>query len=806
MIVCNQDNISLHRLTCDVTGDTQMVAAMPENYTALSQNQSRIWQLSKVSNTNYHHMMQMLWRVGAHCRLDIVEQAFALVVKQFPILTCQIVERDGITYYHTQTFQSTNDKGCHGLPIAFEKIDLRHLNDHEIEGFLRHQLRQPFSEHSPLLLRPFMLQLSHQQTLICIQIHRLLMDENAYHLFNRWLWRFYSQLLPVPILAGQAGACQQVSDTDAMPLPEVTPQYSFRDLNLWEQQMLHNGVGEQHLAYWRENLGGALPLAGLPNDAHRIGGKSEYGCYQVTLLQGLTRRLLSFKQQHSVRTSVVLLAALKALLYRYTGQEDIVVGTPTKGPSLRMKEDFGQFSNILPMRSCMSDALTFRLLLKQLAQTVEKGNAHGDYPLMSLVKDAVVGCYAPFSAFFQVTFNYHFDKKFLPRLSQFDVLDSQLQQHLEQDIAIDVYKGEDSYTLQFRYNGKKYLQDSIARFAEHFMQLLDNLITSPHLAIATVPCMSKSELQQVQLGFNYTQQSLPPQTSFDGFLKQQVADNPHGQAVICDGGGISYEQLNVKANQLADELLFYGIEHRTNVAICLPRSIDLIVAVFATIKVGAAFVLLEPQTQVATKQYILDDVKAKLLVTIGSLQTDLPDSKCRRFLIDQNRAKLALSQQHEPVLKRAIEATDLCQIAYQQQRHEAKPIGIKINHHNLINLAVALDVYEKVTPRGGYWGWQGVFDVRQSALALGQLVLGHGCVMLSERVCEDNQIQEQLVDVFEYRVGDKGVVFVAGVERCNRHAHDNHDGENQQTVINHRSATANHAGVRVRLWHQKNSR
>ena len=740
----DSSSTSVNSTPVNSTQQPTELSAVSSNLTALSLNQQRIWNMAKLAGSSAQQLVQMVWRVGSHCQLDTVERAFNLVLKQFPILTCQVIERDSIAYYCSHGFNQSLDSQGVVEQIRFTHKDLSHFDELALNRYLLNQLQNGFGASESYLIRPTIIKLADNQSLVLIQVHPVLMDDEAYQLFNRWLWRFYSQLLPVPALSAHAGAVTEFELPDDEPLQiEVTPQYSFADLNLWETQMLHNGLGESHLAYWRKALGGAIPLMNFPNDSHRIQGTHGFASHDTHLAQGLTRRLVNFKRQHSVKTSVVLLAALKVLLYRYSGQHDIVVGTPTKGPSLRMAEDFGQFSNILPIRSRLSDALTFKLLVSQLAQTAELGATHGDYPLLSLVKDSNIGCYAPFSAFLQVTFNYHYDQAHQPRLNQFDVLDAQLQQNLQQDIAIDIFKGKDDYHVQYRYNGKKYLRSTMVRFAEHFNEILDNLITNVHLPIADVSCMNSGELQQIQLGFNYTQQALPKVATISDLLKVQASENPIGQALLCDGKGISFEQLNIKANQLAHELLFYGIEFRTNVAICLTSSIDLVVAMLAVSKVGAAFVLVNPQVTKETKKYILCDSNVKLLLTNGDLLGECPEQselKCRHFLLDHNRAKLALSEQQDPILKRKTLPIDLCQIVYQNQLKETKPRGIKVNHLNLSNLAFSLQYHQLVDDSNGCIAWQDIFDYRQEAIALGQLLLGHSCLLLSDRVMTDNQV------------------------------------------------------------------
>lgn len=735
---------SLGESSINMAENLKHFSAVTANITPLSLNQQRIWNMAKLAGSNVQQVIQMSWRVGCHCQLDIIEQAFELLIQQFPILTCQVIEKDGVTYYqnYSQNNSVSVEQACKDIKFVYK--DFSHINEQQLNRYLLSQLQEGFTSKDNYLIRPAILQLADDQSLIFIQIHPVLMDDNAYQLFNRWLWRFYSQLLPVPVLSSHAGAVSEFSLPDDEPLmPEVTPQYSFRDLNQWEMQMLHNGLGESHLAYWRQALGGAIPLMGFPNDGHRIHGSQGFESYGTHLAQGLTRRMINFKRQFSVKTSVVLLGALKVLLYRYTGQQDIVVGTPTKGPSLRMNEDFGQFCNVLPMRARLSNALTFKLLVNQLAQTAELAATHGDYPLLSLVKDSQLGAYAPFSAFMQVTFNYHYDTALTPRLGQFDVIETRLQQNLQQDIAIDVYKGKDDYYIQYRYNGNKYLRATIVRFAEHFNELLDNLITSPQLPVAALTCLNGGELQQIQLGFNYTQQALPKVATLGELLKLQATQNPTGQALICEGKGISYEQLSIKANQLAHELQLFGIEFRTNVAICLASSIDLLVAILAVSKVGAAFALINPHSSQTTKMHILSDSKAKLLLTNGDLLSGFPDNaqlKCRQFLLDHNRAKLALSEQHDPLLKRQIQPLELCQIVYQQQLNHSQPRGIKVNHLNISNLAFSLKDEQLLAKNLGCWAWHDVFDYRQSAIALGQLLVGQSCLLLSDRVMADNQV------------------------------------------------------------------
>lgn len=684
--------------------------SIPAKYIPLSANQNSIWRRAKVhAQANQQQcglIMQMSWRVGRHCQLAVVKQAFELVLQKYPILTSRVTEIDGRAFYcplDSRTY------------IDFEVRDLRQLDDEHQRRYIEQHMSQSFDLQQDALIRPYFLRCAKQQTLIVIEAHQLLMDESAFLLFNQDLWRFYQQIL------------QGIT-------PNVQPQQAVRELNALELQLLHHR--SEDVVFWRCELAGAEPYINLPNDSHVIGhSRQGFAQHSVNIGPVLSAKVKRFKARVLKRTSIVLLAALKALLYRYTEQDELVVGLPTKGVGMRMPQDFGQFANTLPIRSLMSAELTFAVLLEQLAMTSDQCQKHGDQPMFDFFANSGerANC--------NVSFGYHIAKTTDLLLAQFDVKHTELNQSLLQHLALDVYKQDSDYHLCFRYDRSLYHDETVERMAKHYVQLLQQLIEQPNRPLSELICLSNEEQNDILQRFNHTELSGPnyqldSASSIVAQFEQLAVEKPFTQAILAQGTGISFEQLNIRANQLAHELIFHGIESRTRVAICLSSTIELFIAQLAVMKTGACFVLLEASLDDDVLSHRLSECRTRMLITETALVSQLPESiiaqsKYRLFYFDQNRAKLALSKQANPELERPIAPQDTCQILYVDEGKEAK--GLRLTHQAVINQGFYLDkqLHQLAYNYCGGWGWQNGCGLEQLR-ALSMLIFARTCHLLGE--------------------------------------------------------------------------
>ncbi|MEO0515666.1 MAG: amino acid adenylation domain-containing protein [Cyanobacteria bacterium P01_A01_bin.116] len=558
----------------------------------LSYAQKRQWVLAQLEPDSPFYNIPAAIRLEGDFSLPLLEESLTLLCDR----------HEGLR----TTFQSIEGEANLQIrPTLTPKVsyvDAR--NNERAESQITEQLiaesRKPFDLTTAPLMRVTVIRTGEQAYIVSLVLHHIIADAGSVDLLMREIVFVYSQLK----------AQESVVLT---PLP-----VQYVDYAAWQQRL----DTSQQLSYWQQQLADVPPLLSLPTDYPRPATQQfEGGSYRFTLTAQQTTALKQLSQQHNATVFMTLMAAFQSLLHRYSGAEDLVVGTPiAHRTQAELEGVLGMFVNTLVLRGDFSENITFTKLLQQVRATALEAYAHQDVPFEQVIDVLNIPRTWSHSPLFQVLFVWQAAK--LETTSAVDdltwsprPLDSNTTKvDLTLSMAEENTKESTQLSGKFEYRRDLFKQGTIESMAEAFCTLLDAIATSPEQRISDLPLVSDRQKQQLQQ-WNETARDYPTGLCLHQLFEQQVARSPQAQALITPTQTLSYQALNAQAHQLAEQLRAQGIGANSRVAICLDRSANLIIAILAVLKAGGAYVPLDPNYPSSRLAYILADAQVSSIIT-----------------------------------------------------------------------------------------------------------------------------------------------------------------------------------------------
>ncbi|HEX6288385.1 MAG TPA: amino acid adenylation domain-containing protein [Herpetosiphonaceae bacterium] len=490
-------------------------------------------------------------------------------------------------------------------PPPLPVVSLEQLTPDEQEAEVQRRVhaaaRQPFDlAHGPLL-RATLLRLSPTEHVLVLFLHHIIADG----------WSA-SILLRDTLAAYQALASGQPA---APVLPELPIQYA--DYAIWQRQSLQGALRERLLRYWQQ-LHPPLPQLDLPTDYPRPARRSSDGATAHVLLpHAAITALRELVADHDATLFMGLLAVWAGLLSRYTGQHDLLVGTPIAGRTRpKVAHLIGFFTNTLVLRLDLTGTPTFHELLHRVRQVCLAAYEHQDLPFEQLVEALPVARHGTDNPLFQVF--YALDNT--PELA-LEIPGLRLEPvtftatTVQFDLALSVRETAEAVTGSLSYRTDLFAPATIERLISHLLTLLNAVVADPCRPLAAVPVLTTAERQQILVEWNATAAAYPQDQCIHELVAAQAARTPDAIAVIFEGTSLTYAELDGRANQMAHYLQSLGVVPESRVAICLERSLDLVVGLLGVLKAGGAYVPLDPSHPPERLQFMLADAQAAVLVT-----------------------------------------------------------------------------------------------------------------------------------------------------------------------------------------------
>jgi amino acid adenylation domain-containing protein len=496
------------------------------------------------------------------------------------------------------------------------------------------------------------------------------------------------------------------------PLAELPLQYA--DFAHWQREWLQTEVLETQLTYWRQQLDGIARL-NLPTDRPNPTLPSYRGATQfLELSPSLSHGLEKLCQQQGVTLFMTLLAAFQTLLYRYTQQEDIVVGSPIANRNRSEIEGLiGFFVNTLVLRTDVSGNPTFQELLGRVREVTLGAYAHQDLPFEKLVEELHPQRALSRHPLFQVVFGFEnapMEALELPGLTlspltiDFKTTRFDLEFHLWdasggfRSLWGEEWKHSEGIRGVVVYNTDLFDAATITRMVGHFTTLLEGIVANPQTRVASLPILLDAERQQLLGQWNDTVADYPQNRCIHQLFEEQVKHNPNAIALIFDDNSLTYQELNSRSNQLAHYLQKQGVSFDVLVGLCVERSVEMIVGILAILKAGAAYLPLDPNYPQERLNFMLEDAQVSVLLTQQHLVERIGTQKLQVIGIDTDWNRITLESSEDPTSDVTIE--NLAYVIY-TSGSTGKPKGVAIPHKAVNRLVcntnyIKLDSSDKI--------------------------------------------------------------------------------------------------------------
>jgi amino acid adenylation domain-containing protein len=628
----------------------------------LSWAQERLWFLNQLEGDSATYNMPAAVKIAGDLDINALQQALSEIVHRHEILRTSIQTVNGtpIQVIHPQVTTSIN------------VVDLQQLLAPERETLLEQQIQLeasiPFNLENAPLIRCSLLQISAREYVLLLTMHHIVSDGWSMGIFISELSSLYAAFC--------AG--------DPSPLPALPLQYA--DFAVWQKRWLSGVVLETQLNYWRSQLQGSPELLQLPTDRPRPVVQTYHGRTQsFELNQDLTQKLQSLSAESGTTLFMTMLAAFVTLLYRYSGQSDILVGTPIANRNRNEIESLiGFFVNTLVLRTNFADNPSFENLLAQVRETTLQAYEHQDVPFEQVVEALQPQRSLSHSPLFQVMFvlqNVPMTEFELPgvTLTQLDG-DSTIAKF---DLTLSMSETDRGLVGEWEYNTDLFDGSTIERMTAHFQNLLSAIVANPAVTVGELALLSAAERHQLLVEWNDTAFEYPTDKCIHQLFESQVEKTPDAVAVVFEDQQLTYRELNQRANQLAHYLQTLGVRPEVLVGICVERSLEMVVGLLGILKAGGAYVPLDPHYPQERLSYMLEDAQVSVILTQQHLLEKLQQHQTQLVYLDTDWRLISQLNQDHPLT--AIQTTNLAYVIY-TSGSTGQPKGVMVAHQGLLNL------------------------------------------------------------------------------------------------------------------------
>ncbi|KAA3661228.1 MAG: amino acid adenylation domain-containing protein, partial [Chloroflexi bacterium] len=560
----------------------------------LSFAQQRLWFLEQLSPGNLFYNIPLAIRLTGSVDIAALQQSLHTIVQRHETLRTTFGEINGRPI---QQIAPT-------LTLDMPCTDLRHLPPDERESqahqLIEDEVKRPFNLATGPLIRANLLQLADNDHIALLTMHHIISDG--------WSLGVLIQEIAILYTAYTAG--------EPSPLPELPVQYA--DFAHWQRTQLQGETLNEQLDYWRQQLQHAPPILDLPTDHPRPAVQTASGATEIfELPANLGQSLTELSQQEGVTLFMTLLAAFQTLLYRYTGQTDISVGTPIANRTRAEIEGLiGFFVNTLVLRADLSDTPDFNELLSRVREVALGAYAHQDVPFEMLVETVQPKRNMSHTPLFQVMFvldNAPLGAMDLPGLKMESLAADTGAATF--DLTLTMRESADGLMGTIEYNTDLFNQETIQRMVGHYHTLLDGIVADPERPISELPLLTPAEQQQMLVDWNDTATPYPDNTTIHALIEQHAVERPDVTAVSLNTTTLSYAELNGRANQLAHHLIETGVTSGDIIGIATHRTPEMIVGILATLKAGAAYLPLDPSYPPERLAFMIEDAQPKAILS-----------------------------------------------------------------------------------------------------------------------------------------------------------------------------------------------
>ncbi|MFI7322850.1 amino acid adenylation domain-containing protein [Streptomyces venezuelae] len=654
----------------------------------LSYAQETLWFIDRLAPGRATYNVASGFRIRGALDTEALRGALRTVVERHEVL------RTALADTHTGVVQSVLATDDPRVRAALTVHDLSVAGDEAREerarSFAAERARVPFNLTEGPLWRADLARLGDDDHLLVLVVHHVVFDGWSSGVFSKELSAAYAALS-----AGKAAALE--------PLP-----VQYGDYAEWQRRRLTGDTYDELAAYWRETLAGAQHLE-LPADRPRPPEVTYDGTYlRRNLAPELTASVAGLARSRGVTPYVVHLAAFLLLMHRHTGQDDLVVGTPTANrDQLELEELIGFFVNMLPLRTDLTGDPSFRTLLDRVGDVTREAFAHGELPFEKIVEVARPRRDPSRSPLFGVVFALHNTADDGLALSGLEVRQESLDAGTSRfELSWNVSVRPEGTVLEAEFNTDLLDPETVAALLAQYEHVLTAVLADPELTVAAAPLLTAQDREDMLTRWNGP--ALPvPELSVPAVFEQRVRAAPHTVALVAGAERLTYDELDRRANRLARALVDRGAAPGERVALCLRRTPDLVVSILAVLKTGAAYVPVDPGYPTARMAAILDDATPVTVVAHAECAAGLPGDHRDVLLLDERPQ----DGQDDSGLGVTVSPHDVAYVLYTSGT-TGRPKGVLIEHHSVVGFVEAMRDLFDLTPDDRVLGYASAnFDV-----------------------------------------------------------------------------------------------
>jgi amino acid adenylation domain-containing protein len=637
----------------------------------LSFSQERLWFLDQLDPGSPLYRISANYRILGHLDVGALEQSLNRIVERHAALRT--------------SFPAVDGQPVQAIAVAQQvRLDFVDLTDHHekqqkvaVQEALRAQQQLPFDLARGPLLRAALLRIREEEHVFLMSMHHIISDGWSMGILRQELSALYDSL----------------SSHRPSPLPGLPIQYA--DYAVWQREWLQGEALQEQLAYWQRHLGGTLPTLQLPTDRARPALQSYRGSVErLTLDSRLSRSLRSLSQTEDITLFMTMLAVFEILLRRYTGQDDIILGTVIANRNRAEIEGLiGFFANTLVLRTDLSGDPTGRELLRRVREVTLGAYAHQDLPFEKLVETLKPNRDWGVNPLFQVMFTMQHAPGKQLTLGQLDLQRLRPDRGVAHfDLSMNVISKPESLECALEYSSDLFDSSTVLRMLAHYRTLLQGMVADPDRHLSELPLLTGTEQNQILVTWNRTRADYPRDRFVHQLFEDQVERDPNAVAAVFGDREFTYGQLNVRANQLAHYLHDQGVGPEVLVGSCFERSLEAAIGILAVLKAGGAYVPLDPLHPQDRLIFMLEDAQVALVLTQEQLQARLPSHLARVICIDSEWAGIATDRVTNP--ESGVAEGNVAYVIF-TSGSTGRPKGVMVTHGALCNRILwEQDVYQ----------------------------------------------------------------------------------------------------------------
>jgi amino acid adenylation domain-containing protein len=627
----------------------------------LSFAQERFWFFEQFEHARPVYNGCKAVRLVGDLSIDLLADCLNLIVRRHEVLRATYPAPDGRPIQRIAASCS----------IEIAARELGHVADGDvprlIEGLLRDEWLHPVNLFAELPIRAQLLRIGPAEHLLILNLHQIAFDSQSVVIFFRELWTAYEAKL----------------NGKEPELPALPVQYG--DFASWQRDRISGPSFQSHRKYWIEKLNGNLPILNLPIDKPQLPMQGFDGSRLPILLpETLQQKLKELSRQNGVTLFMALLAGFKTLLYRYTAQEDLIVGSPVLNRRLPEIENLlGSLVNTLALRTNYAGSPSFREALRRVREPCVGAFAHQDFPFEKLVEELHPQRDLARNPIFQVMFV--FQNTPVPALELAGLRSEAVESDggmTKFDLTLSLIDKEHGIGGHLEYSTDLFNRDKIERMARHFQTLLEGIAADPDQSIANLPIMTEAERHRILFEWNDTRADYPKDKCIHQLFEEQVERTPDAVAVKYEDQQLTYQDLNHRANHLARYLISSGVGPEKLVGIYVERSITMVVGLLATLKAGGAYVPLEPSYPKERVMFMIKEARPSLVIAEDRLKFDLEEYDGEIVCVDSDWNEIA--KQSGNNLTPATKPDNLAYVMF-TSGSTGHPKGVMITHRGISN-------------------------------------------------------------------------------------------------------------------------